>query len=190
MRRAGIGMADRVGKRSIGKIVELRRGIGVISLGHWMLLGFLKLTLPLGSQIPYMRYMRLSIPHMRNAKLFEGTMPRPELYPVKKVIGFDREQLSAIDRWRRSQSPIPTVSDAIRQLVEQSLAATKSARRSREETSEKAAELAAQVIEKKTDKSQPVEEQKARKRKLIGGPSEFRDVRRDQPKQKSQQRRT
>ena len=65
-------------------------------------------------------------------------MPRPELYPVKKVIGFDREQLSAIDRWRRSQSPIPTVSDAIRQLVEQSLAATKSARRSREETSEKA----------------------------------------------------
>ncbi len=65
-------------------------------------------------------------------------MPRPELYPVKKVIGFNREQLSAIDRWRRSQSPIPTVSDAIRQLVEQSLAATKSARRSREETSEKA----------------------------------------------------
>ena len=124
------------------------------------------------------------------AKLFEGTMPRPELYPVKKVIGFNREQLSAIDRWRRSQSPIPTVSDAIRQLVEQSLAATKSARRSREETSEKAAELAAQVIEKKTDKSQPVEEQKARKRKLISGPSEFRDVRRDQPKQISQQRRT
>ena len=118
------------------------------------------------------------------------TMPRPELYPVKKVIGFNREQLSAIDRWRRSQSPIPTVSDAIRQLVEQSLAATKSARRSREEMSGKAAELAAQVIEKKTDKSQPVEEQKARKRKLISGPSEFRDVRRDQPKQKSQQRRT
>ena len=75
-------------------------------------------------------------------------MPRPELYPVKKVIGFNREQLGAIDRWRRSQSPIPTVSDAIRQLVEQSLAGTKSARRSREETSEKAAELAAQVIEK------------------------------------------
>jgi len=39
VRRAGIGMADRVGKRSIGKIVESRRGIGVISLGHWMLLG-------------------------------------------------------------------------------------------------------------------------------------------------------
>jgi hypothetical protein len=32
-------MADRAGKRSIGKIVESRRGIGVISLGHWMLLG-------------------------------------------------------------------------------------------------------------------------------------------------------
>ena len=76
-------------------------------------------------------------------------MPRPELYPVKKVIGFNREQLSAIDRWRRSQSPIPTVSDAIRQLVEQSLAATKSARRSREETLEKAAELAARSSKRK-----------------------------------------
>lgn len=44
-------------------------------------------------------------------------MPRPELYPVKKVIGFDRAMLEAIDSWRRIQSPIPTVSDAIRQLV-------------------------------------------------------------------------
>jgi hypothetical protein len=44
-------------------------------------------------------------------------MPRPELYPVKKVIGFDQAQLSAIDKWRRRQTPIPTVSEAIRKLV-------------------------------------------------------------------------
>jgi hypothetical protein len=43
---------------------------------------------------------------------------RPELYPVKKVIGFDQSMLDAIDHWRRRQTPIPTVSDAIRALVE------------------------------------------------------------------------
>jgi hypothetical protein len=48
---------------------------------------------------------------------------RPELYPVKKVIGFDQSMLDAIDHWRRRQTPIPTVSDAIRTLVEQGLAA-------------------------------------------------------------------
>jgi hypothetical protein len=48
---------------------------------------------------------------------------RPELYPVKKVIGFDQSMLDAIDHWRRRQTPIPTVSDAIRALVELGLAA-------------------------------------------------------------------
>ena len=44
-------------------------------------------------------------------------MPRPELYPVKKVIGFDPVMLKAIDDWRRTRTPIPTVSDAIRQIL-------------------------------------------------------------------------
>ena len=47
---------------------------------------------------------------------------RPEKYPVKKVIGFDQEMLDAIDEWRRQQMPIPTVSDAIRALIENGLA--------------------------------------------------------------------
>jgi regulatory protein YycI of two-component signal transduction system YycFG len=46
---------------------------------------------------------------------------RPEKYPVKKVIGFAQEMLDAIDEWRRQQKPIPTVSDAIRALVQQGL---------------------------------------------------------------------
>jgi hypothetical protein len=48
---------------------------------------------------------------------------RPELYPIKKVIGFDQSMLDAIDHWRREQTPIPTVSDAIRALVELGLEA-------------------------------------------------------------------
>jgi hypothetical protein len=57
---------------------------------------------------------------MRNLK--EGPMARPELYPVKKVIGFDHAQLAAVEKWRRRQAPIPSVSEAIRQLIAQALA--------------------------------------------------------------------
>jgi hypothetical protein len=49
-------------------------------------------------------------------------MGRPELYPIKKVIGFDEPMLAAIDKWRREQSPIPSASDAIRTLIRKGLA--------------------------------------------------------------------
>jgi hypothetical protein len=52
-------------------------------------------------------------------------------------------------------------------------------------TARKASQLAAREIEGLGDKSQPVEEQQRRKRRLIHGPREFRDMRDDQPKQKS-----
>jgi len=51
-------------------------------------------------------------------------MPRPEIYPIKKMIGFTADMLDAIDKWRAKQRPIPNVSDAIRQLIEAGLKAT------------------------------------------------------------------
>jgi hypothetical protein len=45
-------------------------------------------------------------------------MPRPQLFPVKKVVGFDRAMIAAIDKWRRHQPDLPNVSEAIRRLVE------------------------------------------------------------------------
>lgn len=45
-------------------------------------------------------------------------MPRPEIYPVKKLVGLSEAMLEAIDKWRAKQRPIPNVSDAIRQLIE------------------------------------------------------------------------
>jgi hypothetical protein len=51
-------------------------------------------------------------------------MPRPEIYPVKKMVGFTTGMLDAIDKWRAKQRPIPNVSDAIRQLIEAGLKAT------------------------------------------------------------------
>jgi hypothetical protein len=45
-------------------------------------------------------------------------MPRPELFPVKKVVGFDQDMIAAIDKWRRRQPDMPNASEAIRRLVE------------------------------------------------------------------------
>ena len=48
---------------------------------------------------------------------------RPELFPVKKVIGFDEPMLDAVEKWRQKLDPIPTFSEAIRRLVELGLKA-------------------------------------------------------------------
>lgn len=55
-------------------------------------------------------------------------MPRPEIYPIKKLVGLSESMLEAIDKWRARQRPIPNVSDAIRQLIEQGLKAGKQAK--------------------------------------------------------------
>jgi hypothetical protein len=52
-------------------------------------------------------------------------MGRPELYPFKKMIGFNADMLDAIEKWRANQRPIPNLSDAVRQLIEDGLAAPK-----------------------------------------------------------------
>jgi hypothetical protein len=52
-------------------------------------------------------------------------MSRPEIYPVKKIIGFSARMLDEIEKWRAKQRPIPTVSDAIRQLIEAGLKAAR-----------------------------------------------------------------
>jgi hypothetical protein len=44
----------------------------------------------------------------------------------------------------------------------------------------RASSLATEVVDKLTDATAPEEEQQKRKRKLIHGPREFRDVRQDQ----------
>jgi hypothetical protein len=94
------------------------------------------------------------------------------------------KDLKTLDDWIARQDNRPTRPEAIRQLMDFALAGSDSARPTSHATVEKAVELAARAIERTTDKSQSVEEQQTRKRRLIKGPSEFRDIRRDQPKRK------
>lgn len=44
-------------------------------------------------------------------------MPKPELYPIKKLIRLDQETLDAIETFRAEQKPIPNQSEAIRKIL-------------------------------------------------------------------------
>jgi hypothetical protein len=98
------------------------------------------------------------------------------------------DQLAAIDAWIAKQDEPPTRPEAIRHMVAAILQildkdpGEKSAR-SKKSTS-KASDMAAQQIDKLMDSSAPSEERQQRKRRLLKGPREFRDIRGDLPKPK------
>ena len=94
--------------------------------------------------------------------------------------------LSLVDRWRRQQTDLPGRPEAIRRLVESGLAGGSTApRRRNKESKRKAAELAGREIDRLGDRGLTGEEKATRKRRLIKGPREFRDMRGDLPKTKS-----
>ena len=49
--------------------------------------------------------------------------PRPALYPVKKIIGFDEKMVAAVEKVAGQELALPTFSEAIRRLVELGLKA-------------------------------------------------------------------
>jgi hypothetical protein len=117
------------------------------------------------------------------------------------LVRLHAEPLARVDDWAAQQHDHPSRPEAIRRLVEVGLSApgglrkipvvvasgdarTQSRTKARK-TAEKAAELAASQLDKMTDPALPPEERQLRKRRLIKGPKEFRDVRTDQPKPKA-----
>ena len=92
------------------------------------------------------------------------------------------ELSSRIDGWAEQQTDAPVKSEAIRRLVEIGLAGATTGRAKKSAASAKSSELAAAQIDKMVDAAVPAEEQATRKRRLLTGPSEFRDVRIDRKK--------
>jgi hypothetical protein len=90
------------------------------------------------------------------------------------------EAVAAVDKWAAGRDL--TRSEAIRRLVGFGLA---SAQRAgvRNRRAAKATEMASQEIDRMGDPSATDEERQFRKRRLLGGPKEFRDLR-DRPKTK------
>jgi hypothetical protein len=92
--------------------------------------------------------------------------------------------LKELDAWIGDQEPRPSRPEAIRRFLERALARSSHHRSTVKRTDQKASELADRVAEHIVDKSMPLEEQQRRKRALIKGPKEFRDIREDLPKRK------
>ena len=94
------------------------------------------------------------------------------------------DALKSLDGWVANQSDTPSRPEAIRRLVEMALAATQPASPISRKAAAKAAKMAGTMIDQLGDKSAPPEEQAKRKRRLIKGPPEFRELREDRPKPK------
>lgn len=96
--------------------------------------------------------------------------------------------VAAIDAWAETQDDEPARSEAIRRLVELGLgksvptvAVSSTAHAS---AAERAKELAGKTIDKLTDFEATSDDQASRKRRLVKGPEEFQNVRRDRPNRK------
>ena len=85
--------------------------------------------------------------------------------------------LEKIDGWRRQQIDTPHRTEAIRRLVEQALAGSQPTKARSARARSKAQELASAQLDKLIDPSAPDEERQQRKRRLLKGPKEFRDLR-------------
>jgi len=90
-----------------------------------------------------------------------------------------------VDAWAAGQTDRPGRSEAIRRLVALGLESLPLARPHRKKkTAAKASEMAGSMIDWLSDKSAPAEERAKRKRRLVKGPEEFREIRSDLPKPK------
>jgi hypothetical protein len=89
-----------------------------------------------------------------------------------------------VDTWAATQPHKPSQSEAIRRLVELGLAGSWPMKRRSPKAASKASDMAAQQIDKLADPSATPEQRQQRKRRLLKGPGEFRDIRGDIPKPK------
>jgi hypothetical protein len=70
-------------------------------------------------------------------------------------------------------------SEAIRRLIDLGLAASTSSRPHSPKAHAKSAEMAHDTLDRHADQTATPEEQARRKRRLLKGPKEFRDIRKD-----------
>jgi hypothetical protein len=91
---------------------------------------------------------------------------------------------ASVVRWAESQSDNPSLSEAIRRLVELGLIVKARPRQSAPARAERAKDLAAKVIDNFPVDQTDADEAASRKRRLLKGPEEFRDVRVDRAKKK------
>jgi len=92
---------------------------------------------------------------------------------------------SKVKAWAARQDDRPSLSEATRRLLEKAIASAPAKRQHSTRAKRKAADLAGEAIDRLGDQAATGEERASRKRRLIKGPREFRDIRTDHPKSKS-----
>jgi hypothetical protein len=90
-------------------------------------------------------------------------------------------QLASLDAWIAEHESDMTPPEAIRRLVKEALRSSAGIGKRK---AQKASEMADRAAKHIVDESLPVEEQERRKRALVKGPKEFREIREDLPKGK------
>jgi hypothetical protein len=127
--------------------------------------------------------MKKAIPKTRGGRR-PGSGRKPTGVDPARTIRLSDEFLATVDTWAARQNDSPTRSEAIRRLVELGLTGAKKFAAPSQETVAKAKKLAAEQIDRMGDSAAPAEEQASRKRRLLKGPEEFREVRVDRAKAK------
>ena len=92
---------------------------------------------------------------------------------------------AAIVKWAENQPDLPSLSEATRRLVELGLTVKAKDRRPNDEHRLRAREMAGKAIDEMTDTTATSEDQATRKKRLLRGPEEFRQVRVDRPRSTS-----
>lgn len=90
-----------------------------------------------------------------------------------------------VEAWATRQRDTPSRSEAIRRLVEMGLASVGAAKPSNKKSAAKAAGLAGAMVDYLSDQSAPAHVREKRRRRLLKGPPEFREMRTDLPKAKT-----
>ena len=97
--------------------------------------------------------------------------------------------IAAVDSWAAANDAIR--SEAIRRLVEIGLTVKTKGRpksegpKQRQEPKQRARDMAGNTIDRMTDTTASPDDQASRKRRLLKGPEEFRNVRVDRPNRKA-----
>jgi hypothetical protein len=100
------------------------------------------------------------------------------------LVRLQPHQLLGLDSWIAKQRSTMTRPEALRAMLDAALARAALRRPHSPATRTKALELAGKAIDQMVDQTAPPEEQAMRKRRLIKGPKEFRELRVDRPKRK------
>jgi metal-responsive CopG/Arc/MetJ family transcriptional regulator len=111
-----------------------------------------------------------------------GPPPTGKGTPV--MVRVQPDLMKRLDDWSRAQKDEPSRPEAIRRLVEQALKNNQPVRAGPHKGAAKAMAMAGKELDRRGDKSATDEERQRRKRRILQGPREFREIREDFPKRK------